>query len=321
MKTSKRVRDWFITAFPAPSFLTMPAAALDISPNSIKYLDCIYTAQGYIPRDFQEVFLPEGAINNGRVVNYDAFVHSLRELKHKSKRKFAFVAIPENALYVYTLRLKGRLHTQAIMQQIEFSFNEHVPLPLNEAIYDFDIVGMTHSATVVSVTAAPKDVIDGYVAALYDAGFQPRVVELEAYAVARSIAKADKVGVEMIIDIGYSRAGIIITKHGIPIFSVTIAGGSKNISIVLEECKKQYTFWDTRTNKKGRRIERITNVFVTGGTSSAYISKISEAIGRRVYLANVWQNLFDTDDYIPTIDADKAQSMATLAGLLILNKK
>jgi len=171
------------------------------------------------------------------------------------------------------------------------------------------------------VTAAPKEVIEGYEAALHEAGFIARSIELEACAVARSASVISRSGVEMVIDIGYSRAGIIITKHGLPIFSVTIAGGSQSLDKVLDECKKQYTFWDTRTNKKGKRIERIERVLVTGGTSREFIKPLSDAIGAEAQIANVWQNLFEIDDYIPAIDAGEAQAMATLAGLLLKNKE
>ena len=320
-KTTKRVKDWIISAFPAPSLMTMPAAALDISPNSVKYLNGTYTANGCLPKGFKEVFLPEGTIINGAVQDHKALVSALKEIKSTSDRKFAFVAIPENALYLYTLQLSGRLSEDAIMQQIEFSFKDHIPLPLSDAIYDFDIVGMTRNGTIVSVTAAPKEVIQGYERALSEAGFITRAIELEAYAVARSTSALAGAGVAMVIDIGYSRAGIIITKRGVPIFSITVSGGSQEMNTVLSECKKQYAFWDTRTNVKGKRIERIAQVLVTGGTSSEFIAPLSAAVGREVQPANVWQNLFSSDDHIPEIDAQEAQAMATLAGLLLKNKE
>jgi len=318
----KGIAGWFINAFPAPKYITMPAVALDISPNSIKYLDGTYTATGCLPGAFREVFLPEGTIVNGVVQDHDAFVAALSELQKKGGHTFAFAAIPESALYLYTLRLKGHLSDAAIMQQVEFSFEEHVPLPLSEAVYDFDRVGQLQGGVMVSVTAAPKDVISGYQKAFRESGFIVRAVELEAHAVARSVSrKGSQGGISMIVDIGYSRAGIIITKNSLPIFSITISGGSKEVDTVIAECKKQYTFWDTRTNSKGKRIERITSVQVTGGTSGEFVDLLSNALGKEVQLAQIWGNLFGIDEYIPAINAEDSQAMATLAGLLLKNKE
>ncbi len=322
--TTKTIKNWLVDSFPAPSLMMMPAAALDISPNSVKYLDAQYTAIGCLPGTFNEAFLPEGTIVDGAVQDRAALISALKELQEKGGHSFAFVAIPENALYLYTLQLAGRLSDAAIIQQIEFSFKEHVPLPLSEAIYDFDRVGVTRTGTIVSVTVAPRVVIEDYQRVLSEAGFTTRAIELEAYAVARSISAsgtgAAKRGIEMIVDIGYSRAGIMVTKNGLPIFSITIPGGSQAMETVLDECKKQYAFWDTRTNAKGKRIERIMRVLATGGTSRELVAPLGKAIGREVELANVWQNLFSSDNYISAIDARDAQAMATLAGLLLLNK-
>jgi type IV pilus assembly protein PilM len=321
---TSRLKSWLIDAFPVPNYMMMPAVALDISPNSVKYLDYHYSSGGCLPRDFKEVFLPEGTIVDGMVKDMEALTNALKEVRAGSSRKFTFVAIPENAIYLYTIQINGRPNHSAIMQQIEFSFSEHVPLPLDDAVYDFDTVGVTRNTVVVSVTAAPKELIVGYERALAAAGFSVRSIELEAYAVARSVTKNTTTaspGVEMIVDVGYSRAGIIIVKNNIPIFSITTPGGGKQIDRVLEECKQQYAFWDTRTNAKGKRVERVSKVTLTGGASKELFSPLGEALGREVEQADIWQNLFDINEHIPSIDATMAQGMSTLAGLLVKNKQ
>ena len=320
------LKNKFMDAFPVPRYMMMPAAGLDISSNSIKYLNGRYMSKGCLPQVFYEAFLPEGTIVDGIVRDSKAFVTALKEVKEHSNDEFLFVAIPENALYLYTLRIAGKPNKKAILQQIEFSFNDHVPLALERAVYDFDIIGISkQGGTYVSVTAAPKKVILGYEKALSSAGFTVRGIELEAYAVVRSVSThhigTPIQGVEMIVDVGYERAGIIIAKNSIPIFSITIAGGSKTIDVVLEECKKQFSFWDTRTNNKGKRIERITKISVCGGSGGQLQEPLQNALQRNVVHADVWQNLFNLDEYIPHIEADRAHSMATLAGLLLQNKQ
>ncbi len=313
----------FVTkAFPAPEFLTMPAAALDISPNSIKYLDGQYHYKGCLPQSFDEVFLDKGVIDNGIVIDEKAFTEALKSLKHKHKREFVFVAIPENALYLYTMYLSGRPSKASVLQQIEFTFNEHVPISLKESVYDFDVVQYSREGTLISVSVAPKKVISIYERSLFNAGFKPRSIELEAYAVTRAVTRVGNNlnGVDMIVDIGYNRAGIIIARNGLPIFTITIPGGSKDPDLIIDECKKQFLFWDTRTNKKGRRVERVSGVIVCGGSAKEFVNQLKSVIDADIVVANVWQNLFSTEDYIPNIPAKESLAMATLAGLLLNNK-
>jgi hypothetical protein len=124
----------------------------------------------------------------------------------------------------------------------------------------------------------------------------------------------------MVVDIGYNRAGIIITSNNLPIFTTTVSGGSKNSKEVIDECKKQYLFWDTRTNQKGRRIERVSGITVCGGSGLEFAKELRSEIDTDIKTANVWQNLFSIDNFIPDIPAKEALAMATLAGLLLNNK-
>ena len=314
--------NWFVKSFPAPEYITMPAAALDISPNSIKYLDGKYDYKGCLPQTFDEVFLDKGVIDKGIIQDEEVFINALKTLRHKHRRQFVFVAIPENALYLYTMYLPGKPSKASAMQQIEFAFSEHVPIKLEDSVYDFDIVQHNRLGTLLSITAAPKSVVSSYERALTAAGFTVRGIELEAYAVARAVIDKhhNTNGVDMIVDIGYNRAGIIITRNGLPIFTVTIPGGSKQAQLVIDECKKQYLFWDTRTNKKGHRIERVSGVTVCGGSAVEFARLLRAEIDANIKIANVWQNLFDTEDFIPSIKAKESLAMATLAGLLLNNK-
>ena len=317
-----KIADWFVKSFPAPEYITMPAAALDISPNSIKYLDGKYDYKGCLPQAFDEVFLDKGVIDKGIIQDEEAFVDAIKSLKSKHNKDFVFVAIPENALYLYTMYLPGRPSKTSAMQQIEFAFSEHVPIKLEDSVYNFDIVQHSRQGTLLSITAAPKSVVSSYERAIAKAGFTVRGMELEAYPVARAvIGKGTSTnGVDMIVDIGYNRAGIIITRNGIPIFTVTIPGGSKKAELVIDECKKQYLFWDTRTNKKGHRIERVSGITVCGGSAVEFAKLLRAEIDADIKMANVWQSLFDIEDFIPNIEAKESLAMATLAGLLLNNK-
>ncbi len=312
---------WVIDAFPTPKYMRMPSAAIDISPNSVKYLDSRYTSKGVLPTGFKEVFLPEGTIVDGVIDDERAFVEALNELRQHSKHQFVFVSMPESALYLYTMVVNRGLNRNNILQQIEFSFADNVPINIEEAVYDFDIIGESREGVAISVTVAPRAVVEDYHKALNEAGFVTRSLELEAYAITRSVYTCDVAGaVEMIVDVGHTRAGIIIAKSGLPIFSITVKGGKDMLNKVVDECKKQYTFWDTQTNTKGRRVDRIKKVLICGGAAEEILEPLEKRLGVHIAYANVWQHLFDINDFIPDITFHQSLTTATLAGLLLNNK-
>lgn len=309
-----------LDSFPPPRYIMMPSAGVDISPNSIKVLTGKFTTSGCIPEGFDEVYLSPGTIVGGSIENKKEVVSVLRELKKKHKLHFISASIPEDALYLYTQDVSGAWKRSAIEQQIEFAFSEHVPFPASEAVYDYDVVTFEYGKGVVSVTAAPRKTIESYEAVFKEAGLTPLHMELEAHAIARSVCSGEDV-VEMVVDVGHKRAGIIITKNAIPVFSITMDTGSDNAPAVVEACKTHFTFWDTRTDADGKRIERIERVILAGGGASL---EIQDALTRHIPVpiefANVWQHLFSTSEYIPEVEAKASLSFATLSGLLLNNK-
>lgn len=311
---------WLWRAFPVPRYLLMQATAVDISPNSIKVLTGTFTDKGCLPLVFDEIFLPPGAIERGVIHDTATIIAALSELKGRHSMEYVAVSIPEDALYLYTLEIAGPLEHKAVLQQIEFTFSEHVPFGIESAIYDFDVVERYSGGGVVSVTVAPQETIQTYESLLTQAGLQPTVLELEAHAIARSVCCACR-DVEMVVDIGHARTAVILTKHSVPIFTATIDAGVDGMDEVVTGCKRHFTFWDTRSDTQGRRVERVARVILCGGgATEPFAQALRQAISAEVLITDVWQHLFSTHEYIPSILQEDSKSMATLAGLLLSNK-
>ena len=60
-------------------------------------------------------------------------------------------------------------------------------------------------------------------------------------------------------------------------------------------------------------------MLVTGGGSAAFLPQLNESLGVTARQAQVWQYLFDINEYIPEIHATESHAMATVAGLLARN--
>ncbi len=351
-----------VGAFPPPDFLTMPAAAIDISDTSIKYMDTEYTSSGSIPRKFDSVVLPEGIVAGGVVQDVAALASFLKPLREKHKRIFAFVALPEELAYLYTVNI-SKTEGGSIKDAVEFSLSDNVPIDIQDAVFDYDIIAKNSGSTEVSVTAFERDVVEGYVAALELAGFSVRLCELEARSVVRSVVPWESSRVSMVIDFGRTRTGITIANGQTPIFTTTVHVGGNSIteavmqyksvseeeantlkrekgmadtadkklqsiltdavSKLVKEIERHYQFWDSKRDEHGERIDRIDNIYLCGG--AAGLLGLSEYIAGQLHIpvhsANVWQNMFDLDTYIPPISRERSWQYATAAGLLLTDIK
>jgi len=291
--------------FPPPEFLAMPSAGIDISDTSIKYVDATYTKAGLVPRVFDSLRLPRGIVEDGVVMDVSGLAHALRELKGKNERRFANVSLPEELVYLYTLEVPTAHRHKDILQMVEFSLSEHVPIPAGNAVFNYDIIRRRGSITDISVTVFPKDVVEGYKRAFEESGFQVKGFELEAQSVARSIIPVGSGGVSMVIDFGRTRTGITIALGQVPIFSTTVKiGGNalteaimKHYSVseeeadeikrlqgiaecddeslrqtlmdtttaLIDEIRRHYRYWDTRRDEEGNRVAGIERIFLCGG--------------------------------------------------------
>ncbi len=291
--------------FPPPEFLAMPSAGIDISDTSIKYVDATYSRAGLVPRVFDSIRLPKGIVTDGVVSNVPELAKALRELRGQNDRQFANVSLPEELVYLYTLEVPTAHKHEDILQIVEFSLSEHVPIPVGNAVFNYDVMRKHGDVTEISVTVFPKDVIEGYKQAFEESGFKVKGFELEAQSVARSIIPTGSVGVSMVIDFGRTRTGITIALGQVPIFSTTVKiGGNalteaimehysvseddadeikrqqgisecedeelcKNLmdttTALIDEIRRHYRYWDTRRDEDGNKIAGIERIFLCGG--------------------------------------------------------
>ncbi len=291
--------------FPPPAFLSMPAAGIDVSDTSIKYLDAEYTPAGLVPRVFDSVRLQRGIIADGVVEDQLRLAQALREVHSENDRVFANISLPEELVYLYTLEVPTAHRDEDILQVVEFSLSEHVPIPANNAAFNYDIVQRRGEVTEISVTVFPKDVVEGYRAAFAESGFTVKHVELEAQSVARSIIPAGTKGVSMVIDFGRTRTGITIASGQTPLFSTTVkVGGNALTEAIMQyysvseeeadaikrregitdcseqklcstlvdltrqlvsEIRRHYRYWDTRRDEAGNKAAPIERIFLCGG--------------------------------------------------------
>lgn len=125
--------------FPAPKFLRMPAVGVDISDESIKFIELKRLTAGLALGRFGKYGMPQNVISGGEVQKTKELVEVLREMQRQHKLNFIHASLPEEHAYVFQTRVPKSVRRSQIRNVLEFKLEENVPLSGAEAIFDYSV--------------------------------------------------------------------------------------------------------------------------------------------------------------------------------------
>jgi type IV pilus assembly protein PilM len=223
----------------------MNSCALDISDKSIKYGELLPTSMGLRLGRYGQEAIPPGVIVSGKIENEKELIRILKALSAREHLHFVRVSLPEEQMYLFTLSLPKE-SMQNLRETILLQLEEHIPLPANETVFDYDVVSDSGDSIFVEVLAISTPIIESYISIFKNAGLVPLSFELEAQAIARAVIAKGDPSSAMIVDFGEARTGVSIASNGRVFFTTTLdIGGinltntiAKNFSISFEEAEK-----------------------------------------------------------------------------------
>lgn len=180
--------------FYVPNYLSLPVAGIEICNNSIKYIELSNNSGSFSVKNFGDAMLPQNVMRDGSILNKNALVKTLSEVKKNISADFVKVSIAEEKTYIFDVQLPKEAATN-MREALEFKIEENVPLKLEESSFEYEIVEEKKASNeiVVNVSVIPKKVIADYTEVLNLAGIYPQAFEIESKMIASSvIPKKDK---------------------------------------------------------------------------------------------------------------------------------
>ncbi len=302
------LKNVFKNFFPTPDFLEPQFFGLDISDESIKYVELIKSSNGDRIGKFGEKKIPVGIIDSGKIKDALKLEEILANLQKEIGVKIARVSLPEEQVYIFKAKLEKSGLTN-IREGIELVLEEYVPIQAQDAVFDYEILGENEQNLEVLVYAIPREIMDNYLSVFSNAGIATPAFELEAQAMARAVVKNKDLETYMIVDFGQKRTGISIVSKGFVVFASTLDMGGvmltnliqKNFKITFEEAEKMkreyglqrnlknkdmfsillngvsilrdeiakhYLYWHTHKDEEGKDRPRINKIILCGGDSN-----------------------------------------------------
>src|SRR3954466_1463693 len=199
---------------------------------------------GYALQSFGMKPLPPEAIVDGALMNTTAIVQAIQELVSELKIKQKETAIGGSGHSVIIKKISiPRMTQDELEESIQWEAEQYIPFDVKDVNIDTQILNSdANDATGqmdVLLVAAKKDMINDYTAVVTEAGLNPQVVDVDAFAVQNMFSANYEVPENetvVLINAGASVVNINILSKGITVFTrdVTIGGNQ-----FTEEIQKQ----------------------------------------------------------------------------------
>lgn len=299
---------FFLRFFPLPKILAEPSFGLDISDESLKFLELVNTKDGIRIGRYGERSIPPGVIESGKIKNSKKMEEILLTLKKEEGVRAVRVSLPEEQVYIFALKLE-KLGLKNVREGIELALEDHIPISAEDAIFDYELVSENAQNLNVQVTAVPKNIIENYLLIFQHSQISVKSFELEAQAISRVVVKKNDMETYMIVDFGKKRTGIFIVSKGIVVFTFTLDLGGvmltemiqknfnvsfteaekmkeryglerntdnkeifavllNSVSVLRDEIVKHFLYWHTHKDEEGKNNPPIKKIIFCGGDSN-----------------------------------------------------
>jgi len=307
----------------------MSFISLDIGSNSIKIVQLGKKDNKFRLISVGQIATPNLGMASEAEHDLVVIAEAIKKLRTESKIApiQVVVSLPESFVFTRVIDLPA-MSEEEIGQALKWELEEIVPIPLNEANFDWQIVGQELTKVSVLVAVAPNTLISKYLHVLELAQLQPIVFETEVLAVCRALNFISPGESKLLVDIGARSTNIIalsgkevVLTRSIPTagqaLSRAVANGLGLDPEVAEEYKKTYGILPDQL--EGKVAETITPILevieseiiktinfvkekqkgsiemivLSGGSSNlpGLSGEITKKIGLEVQLANPFSQL------------------------------
>lgn len=218
---------------------------LDIGTSGVRAAE-LSTGKGPATLErFGQVALPAGAVRDGEVIDVDTVASAIKQLWAQAKfsTKKVVVGVANQKVVVRQVDLPW-LPTAELKKSLAFQVQDFIPMPVEQAILDFHpLEEFTNDSGArmlrVLLVAAARDMVGSAIEAVEKAGLQPSMVDLNSFAVLRSMVGPEtglgSMQAEALVDVGASVTNIVVHQGGVPRFVRILLMGGGDITDAVAE--------------------------------------------------------------------------------------
>jgi type IV pilus assembly protein PilM len=190
--------------------------------------------------------LSPGIVVGGELREPDALAEALKEFfkKNRLPKKGVRLGIANNRIGVRTFEIEGIDDPKQLDNAIKFRAQEALPIPIEDAVLDYQILGEEkredgQSVRKVLLVVAYRDLVDRYIDACRKAGITLTGIDLEAFALLRALqapqaGAGDNAQAALVaVAIGHDRSTFAVSDGRICEFTRVLEWGGSALNVAL----------------------------------------------------------------------------------------
>ena len=212
---------------------------LDIGSSSVKVVELVEGRGGFILEAFARVPLPRDVISDGAIREPGIVAEAVKEALDKAGIKGKSAVISVSGREAITKRVPlPKVGAKELADAIVLEAEHHIPFAVDDVFLDYQVVGESGNTMDVMVVAVKKVKVLEYVAAVEDAGIEPLVVDLDAFAIQNQFEfnnPGDGGEAVALIDIGASIMKTNVIRGGLSIFARDVPFGGHHYTEAIAQ--------------------------------------------------------------------------------------
>jgi type IV pilus assembly protein PilM len=190
--------------------------------------------------------LEPGVVVGGELRDPDALADALKSFfaKNRLPKRGVRLGLANNRIGVRIFELEGIDDQRQLANAIRFRAQETLPIPIEEAVLDYQVVGERvdeegRTLRRVMLVVAYRELIDRYVAACRKAGIQLVGIDLEAFALLRALSaqageQEDAPAAALVaVSIGHDRSTFAVSDGRICEFTRVLEWGGSTLDVAV----------------------------------------------------------------------------------------
>ncbi len=208
---------------------------------------------------------------------YDAITATLQEimLEHQLSNAPALITVAGQSVFSRFVKLPPASKDK-ISQIVQYEAQQNVPFPMNEVVWDYQLIGGVDGDVDVMLAAIKADIIERLTEAVEAAGFSPDLVDVSPMAIYNCTRyNYDNLpDCTLVVDVGARSTDLIFIEQG-RVFTRSIPVGGNTIT---QQIMKEFdlSFDDAEAMKKAQAYVAF------GGAVEMAQSEVSEKVSKSV---------------------------------------
>ena len=205
---------------------------LDISDLSLKFIQLNKVRDKITIQAMGKTNLPAGLIEGGEIKNKEEVAKKIKKLIAnpqfgKASSGEIISCLPETKTFVKLIEVEKT--PNPLPEIISHEIEKHIPMPIDELYYDWQIIKALNGKQLVLIGAAPQNIISQYINLLKEAGHSITALEIEPISICRSLLSEEALKFAGpfeknygIIDIGAKRTSMIVYSKNTILFTASM---------------------------------------------------------------------------------------------------